>query len=433
MFAEHRRWIAAVIVVACGLSAGGQLAVAQTADSTAPAPGEAAPEGTSAPTTGSVGSTPVETTMPPLDAAEPLIPDPLAGNAEPRSSGAYADQPPFSSVPKGPDPAFVRAAEQRLASARDDFERAVALLEGVEARLDELDERIAATGEARRADLIAAAETRALLRERAVEAYVRGDRSFTLLTLLSNPVDYNRATRYLESLADRDRRLAEEYLASVRRMGREERALVDERALLTESLAGANQTLDRTRREFANAAFCAVAANAGARACADGFTFPVVGDVNFIDSFGFPRQVGNPNQHWHEGTDVMARHGAEVVAVEGGTITRIGDDSGLGGLRIWLEGDSGNRYYYAHFSSYAEGLAVGDRVEAGQLIGHVGNTGAPGAAPHLHFEVYPAGSHDPVNPYPLLITAWGERPMRSEAEVSQGSADMSGSLPAEER
>ena len=59
------------------------------------------------------------------------------------------------------------------------------------------------------------------------------------------------------------------------------------------------------------------------------------------------------------------------------------------------------RYRYFHLSAFADGLAVGDTVVAGQLIGYVGDTGNPGAGNyHLHFEVRPANV--PVDPVPLL-------------------------------
>jgi murein DD-endopeptidase MepM/ murein hydrolase activator NlpD len=45
-------------------------------------------------------------------------------------------------------------------------------------------------------------------------------------------------------------------------------------------------------------------------------------------------------------------------------------------------------YYYAHLARYRKGLAVGDRVAKGSVIGYVGTTGnAPPDTPHLHFQV----------------------------------------------
>lgn len=438
MRAENRRRLVAGAVALSALLASAPIALAQSDDpSAASVPGE--PAAPAAPP--SSVATPPDGSAPALDpsavspdgAVPSTVPDPFAANAEPLSSGAYGGQPAFDSVPRGVNAALVRSAQQRLQAARDAYQDAQRTLEEHTADMAALEARIVANGTEREADLVAAADAKTSMRERAVEAYVRGDQSFTVWALIDNPVDYSRASRYLESLAGQDRDLAAAYLRSVRRLSAEERALADERADLGEAVVSATARLDAARVELANASFCAQAFAAGSHACADGFRFPVLGEVNFIDSFGFPRQVGNPNQHWHEGSDIMAPSGREIVAVERGTITRVGDDSGLGGLRMWLEGDSGNRYYYAHFSSYAAGITVGTVVDPGTVLGGVGNTGAPGSAPHLHFEIYPAGSDRPINPYPLLKASWGDRPMRSEAEVSSGLANMSGSLPAEER
>jgi murein DD-endopeptidase MepM/ murein hydrolase activator NlpD len=132
-----------------------------------------------------------------------------------------------------------------------------------------------------------------------------------------------------------------------------------------------------------------------------GFVFPVGEPHAFGDSFGAPRMMGSKYEHAHQGTDIMAPHGTPLLACERGLITEMGADV-LGGTKLWLKGESGTYYYYAHLSAFAEGLAVGDVVEAGDLVGLVGDTGnARGGAPHLHFEIHPDGGAA-VNPYPLL-------------------------------
>ena len=61
-------------------------------------------------------------------------------------------------------------------------------------------------------------------------------------------------------------------------------------------------------------------------------------------------------------------------------------------------------WYYAHLADFAPGLENGQRVEAGDLVGYVGDTGnAVGTPPHLHMELHPDGAR-PINPFPLLAS-----------------------------
>jgi len=130
--------------------------------------------------------------------------------------------------------------------------------------------------------------------------------------------------------------------------------------------------------------------------------FPVAGDHDFVDSFLAPRMVGTRSAHRHQGADIFAEMGTPVVAVERGLIGRVGEVS-LGGRRVWLVGESGTNYYYAHLSRFADGLESGQFVEAGTVLGYVGDSGnAVGTPPHLHFQVHPDGGRA-VNPHALLL------------------------------
>ncbi len=67
-----------------------------------------------------------------------------------------------------------------------------------------------------------------------------------------------------------------------------------------------------------------------------------------------------------------------------------------------MTGPNLSQNYYAHLDEYADDIQVGDWVEAGQVIGFVGNSGnAKTTPPHLHYGIYLKGQ-GAVNPYPYL-------------------------------
>ena len=72
-----------------------------------------------------------------------------------------------------------------------------------------------------------------------------------------------------------------------------------------------------------------------------------------------------------------------------------------GGNSVVVEDDYGFMFYYHHMVRPTDFLAEGERVEAGQLIGHVGNTGNS-SVNHLHLAIAsPYGIL--INPYPYLL------------------------------
>jgi murein DD-endopeptidase MepM/ murein hydrolase activator NlpD len=112
----------------------------------------------------------------------------------------------------------------------------------------------------------------------------------------------------------------------------------------------------------------------------------------------------------HEALDIPAPRGTPVLSATGGRVLKL-FDSKAGGKMVYAA-DSSERFIlmYAHLDSYANGLAEGQPLTRGQVIGAVGTTGnAPPNLPHLHFAI--ARSNDvkvwwkgmPVNPYPSLV------------------------------
>jgi Peptidase family M23 len=125
--------------------------------------------------------------------------------------------------------------------------------------------------------------------------------------------------------------------------------------------------------------------------------FPVAGLTWWTDDWHAYRCC--PYPHLHEGLDMFASTGTPVVAAADGYVSQkvVNAISGLG-VEIT---DAGNtQYFYAHLSAFASGLAVGQSVRVGEVIGYVGNTGdALRTSPHLHFEVQPNGVPVPPKPY----------------------------------
>jgi murein DD-endopeptidase MepM/ murein hydrolase activator NlpD len=113
-------------------------------------------------------------------------------------------------------------------------------------------------------------------------------------------------------------------------------------------------------------------------------------------NYGAPRGGG---ERKHEGLDIMAPMGREVLACVGGTITSRKWNA-LGGNTIWLNGEDGRVYYFAHLSRYAN-AEEGQSVAAGEVIGYVGQTG-DATTPHLHFEIHDSRSGPSYDPFPIL-------------------------------
>lgn len=115
--------------------------------------------------------------------------------------------------------------------------------------------------------------------------------------------------------------------------------------------------------------------------------FPVVGPATYTDDWHYPRDGGD---RLHKGTDIFAQRGTPVVASADGVIGRIGVNQGLGGNTIGLYADDGTYFYYAHLDAFAADVRFNLRVEQGDIIGFVGDSGnAAGTPPHLHFQIHP--------------------------------------------
>ena len=145
--------------------------------------------------------------------------------------------------------------------------------------------------------------------------------------------------------------------------------------------------------------------------------FPVegrgVGDIQSF--FGDPRDGG---RRMHEGVDIFAARGTNVLAVTDGVVRRVGTRD-LGGniVLLWDEKRRLN-YYYAHLD--VQYVTSGQRVTAGEPLGEVGNTGnAVTTPPHLHFGVYEPRFRA-VDPWNFLKPAEGKPQEVVAADAAPG-------------
>ena len=107
----------------------------------------------------------------------------------------------------------------------------------------------------------------------------------------------------------------------------------------------------------------------------------------------------------HGALDLLAPRYTPVLAADDCVIGRLVTGP-VGGIVIYASDPNGRFvYYYAHSSGIGAGLAVGDRVAKGSVIGYVGTTGnAPPDTPHLHFQIMKRGAGrawwdgPPINP-----------------------------------
>ncbi len=143
--------------------------------------------------------------------------------------------------------------------------------------------------------------------------------------------------------------------------------------------------------------------------------FPVDGDNRYDDTWGACRGPGCSRRH--EGTDIMADKMTPIVAAASGTVGWTQDQRGGKCCALAIDHDDGWRTWYIHMNNdtagtddglgwgFAPGIASGVHVEAGQLIGYVGDSGnAETTPPHLHFELQrPDGTE--IDPYENLRQA----------------------------
>ncbi|RPI26119.1 MAG: hypothetical protein EHM57_00595 [Actinobacteria bacterium] len=316
------------------------------------------------------------------------------------------------------------AAYQELVAANDELEAALEELEAIMSklytlnwRIDQLKSRI---GEYQGEVTGLEDEVRQLV----VEAYTSGGRNLitaafsagSIQDLLTSQTLIDRATSHdlvaldrlsainremdrlqveLDAKEDEVRVLQEEQTAVVARLDELQQKAAE---VFARADAKYRDVVARYKARLAQEAAARAARSTGAArglpaSVTQGVVCPVAGGASFIDSWGAPRSGGRS----HKGTDMFRGMGATLAAAYSGTV-RTGWHS-LGGNQIYLYGDNGIFYYYAHLNTIS--IDSGQRVERGQAIGTMGDTGNASGTPHLHFGMGPIGG-SLVNPYPTV-------------------------------
>jgi murein DD-endopeptidase MepM/ murein hydrolase activator NlpD len=329
------------------------------------------------------------------------------------------------------DVSNAKAAEERafdaLRAADDMLEAGLEEMEEIEGQIYSLSWRISKLGDA----IVEYGDNVTDLRDRArllvLEAYTSGGRNLvtsaftaeSIQELITTQALYDEATtrdlNQLDQLAAVSRqmdRLTDELTvkeAEVELLRAEHQIVVERleadqvRATKAHSDAEAkySETYKKYKAELARKAAAAAARKSGGAAGIGGQTrgvaCPVAGHSYFINSWGYPRSGGRT----HKGTDMMAAYGTPLVAMNSGTV-RVNSHY-QGGRQVYVNGDDGVTYYYAHMSKWASGLSTGQRVNKGQTIGFVGDSGNARGTPHLHLGMIAGGIY--ANPYPTVRAA----------------------------
>ena len=120
-----------------------------------------------------------------------------------------------------------------------------------------------------------------------------------------------------------------------------------------------------------------------------------------VTGYHLSARFGQSSGLWstvHTGLDFAGPSGSTIVSVGAGTVISA-DYEGAYGNRTVIRLLDGTEIWYCHQSRF--GVAVGDIVSPGQVIGFTGSTGNV-TGPHLHLEVHPGGGAA-VDPYTALV------------------------------
>ena len=124
---------------------------------------------------------------------------------------------------------------------------------------------------------------------------------------------------------------------------------------------------------------------------------PVQGSIS--SGFGKRKDPLNKKTAFHSGIDFRGNRGEGIYATADGVVKKAFRNGGYGNY-VLIDHGNGYTSSFSHMQKYL--VHKGDRVERGQLIGLIGNTGRSTGS-HLHYEI--ALDNKPINPYKFLKVA----------------------------
>ncbi|HXF95191.1 MAG TPA: peptidoglycan DD-metalloendopeptidase family protein [Gemmatimonadales bacterium] len=193
---------------------------------------------------------------------------------------------------------------------------------------------------------------------------------------------------------DRYERLERERQTNLREMRRSQREAQRRLSQLERDERALNDRIEALERARREAEARGAVSGTGSITTADlgSLDWPVVGRV--IYEFGTSVGPNNTRIPWH-GIGIAAPAGTPVRAVAPGTVSLAGP---LGTYLVSVLVDHGGGYYTFYAYLREATVSVGDRVQRGQVIGHVGGETSD-QGPHLHFEIRGQGglALDPMN------------------------------------
>ncbi len=149
--------------------------------------------------------------------------------------------------------------------------------------------------------------------------------------------------------------------------------------------------------------------------------------AEFPDDFGV-----YVKERTHMGNDIFSPKGTPVVAVADGFVVSMGRGA-KAGYNLKIRHADGYSTLYLHLNddepetdngrggwsgAFAEGLEVGDFVQAGQVIAYVGDSGnAENTPSHTHFELHRWGKA--IDPYPFLVDAFDAYQVRQAIDAGE--------------